>query len=68
MLVAYAISLLAFLWLYVRFSSTGPVEEFLDWNADATGFLARIFNVDTFVSGNVVTSGPLALELSLIHI
>ena len=64
MLAAYAISLLAFLWLYVRLSGTGLVANFLDWNADATGFLARIFNVDAFVSGNVVTSGPLALEIA----
>ena len=63
-LVSYGISLLVFLWLYVQFSASEPIENFLNWNAQATGLLATILKINAYVSGNVVTSGPLALEIT----
>lgn len=56
-LVIYAASLSVLLGLYSWLNGTRFVYRFLEYNAQATGFLARLFDPAVTVSGTTVTSG-----------
>ena len=62
-LLIYAISLFALLWLYVELYGSPVLNTFLVWNAEATGFLASLFGPEVFVQDNLVIAGSFAARI-----
>ena len=62
-LIVYAISLCLLLWLYSESYGSPILNDFLNWNAEATGFFARIFSRDVIVQDNLVMAWPSATKI-----
>ena len=62
-LVIYAWCLGVLLLLYIWLDGTVMLQHFLEYNAQATGFLAGVFDPGTTVSGQIVESDGFAISI-----
>ena len=62
-LIIYAWSLAALLLLYIWLDGTVIFQRFLEFNAQATGFLVSAFDPTATTSGNIVASDAFAISI-----